>query len=92
VLVGLLALAARARAVTLQPVGTFDQPGYVTSPPEIWSLGLRNPFRFSFDHLTGDLVIADVGAGTSEVTLAGSATSGFVGRIVLGVNPKATAV
>jgi len=37
-------------------------------------------------------VIADVGAGTSEVTLAGSATSGFVGRIVLGVNPKATAV
>jgi glucose/arabinose dehydrogenase len=29
--------------------------------PEIWSLGLRNPFRFSFDHLTGDLVIGDVG-------------------------------
>ncbi len=28
---------------------------------EIWSLGLRNPFRFSFDALTGDLVIGDVG-------------------------------
>jgi glucose/arabinose dehydrogenase len=34
--------------------------------PEIWSLGLRNPFRFSFDHLTGDLTIADVGAGSRE--------------------------
>ena len=34
--------------------------------PEIWSLGLRNPFRFSFDHLNGDLVIADVGLSTWE--------------------------
>jgi glucose/arabinose dehydrogenase len=33
---------------------------------EIWGLGLRNPFRFSFDRATGDLVIADVGAGTRE--------------------------
>jgi glucose/arabinose dehydrogenase len=34
--------------------------------PEIWSLGLRNPFRFSFDELTGDLVIGDVGENTFE--------------------------
>jgi glucose/arabinose dehydrogenase len=34
--------------------------------PEIWSLGLRNPWRFSFDRLTGDLVLADVGQGTWE--------------------------
>lgn len=27
----------------------------------VWSLGLRNPFRFSFDRLTGDLWIGDVG-------------------------------
>ncbi|MEM9409017.1 MAG: PQQ-dependent sugar dehydrogenase, partial [Acidobacteriota bacterium] len=27
---------------------------------EIWSSGLRNPYRFSFDRQTGDLIIADV--------------------------------
>ena len=34
--------------------------------PEIWALGLRNPWRFSFDATWGDLYIADVGAGTWE--------------------------
>lgn len=34
--------------------------------PEIWSLGLRNPWRFSFDRLTGDMWIGDVGQSTRE--------------------------
>jgi glucose/arabinose dehydrogenase len=33
---------------------------------EIWALGLRNPFRFSFDRLTGDLYIGDVGQNLFE--------------------------
>ncbi len=33
---------------------------------EIWALGLRNPWRFSFDRATGDLYIADVGQNRRE--------------------------
>ena len=33
---------------------------------EVWALGLRNPWRFSFDRLTGDMYIADVGQNTYE--------------------------
>jgi len=44
--------------------------------PEVWSLGLRNPWRFSFDHLTGDLVIGDVGSSAfEEIDFAPTAAS-----------------
>jgi glucose/arabinose dehydrogenase len=33
---------------------------------EIWAVGLRNPYRSSFDRLTGDFYIADVGQGARE--------------------------
>lgn len=34
--------------------------------PEIWSIGWRNPWRFSFDRLTGDFYGGDVGADAYE--------------------------
>ena len=34
--------------------------------PLIWAYGLRNPFRFDIDPLTGDLYTGDVGAGAYE--------------------------
>jgi len=50
---------------------------YYTIPPtnpyvgvagndEIWAIGLRNPWKFSFNRLNGDLWIADVGQGAIE--------------------------
>lgn len=45
-----------------------DNP-FVSSPgwrPEIWALGLRNPWRYSFDRDNGDLWIADVGQDAWE--------------------------
>jgi hypothetical protein len=47
---------------------------------EIWAYGLRNPWRFSFDRATGDMVIADVGQGArEEIDIAPSPAAGVVG-------------
>ncbi len=46
--------------------------------PEIWATGLRNPWRFSFDRMTGDLYIADVGQNKyEEVNLQPSGKGGL---------------
>ena len=37
-----------------------------TARNEIWAYGLRNPWRFGFDRLSGDLFIADVGQNSFE--------------------------
>jgi glucose/arabinose dehydrogenase len=45
-----------------------DNPfvGRAGARPEIYSYGLRNPWRFSFDRATGDLTIGDVGQNAIE--------------------------
>ncbi len=44
---------------------------------EIWAYGLRNPFRCSFDRLTGDLYIADVGQiAREEIDFQAAASGG----------------
>ena len=52
--------------------GTFSIPSdnpfvaNATAAKEIWLYGLRNPFRFSIDHTTGNLWIGDVGQNSFE--------------------------
>ncbi len=44
-----------------------DNPDFgPDAAPELWAIGLRNPWRFSFDRATGDLYMADVGQNAYE--------------------------
>ena len=50
------------------PFVPADNP-FVNDPSvadEVWFLGMRNPFRFNFDRMTGDMWIGDVGQGARE--------------------------
>jgi glucose/arabinose dehydrogenase len=51
------------RAYSIPPDNPFVAGG---GAPQVWSHGLRNPWRFSFDSATGDLWIGDVGHSLYE--------------------------
>ncbi len=50
----------------------------IAGADEIWAIGLRNPWKFSFDELTGDLWIADVGQNeVEEINQVSSTAAGL---------------
>jgi glucose/arabinose dehydrogenase len=68
--------ADAGRAYRIPPDNPFV--GRSGARGEIWHYGLRNPFRFSFDRLTGDLWIGDVGQNSrEEIDVARAGTSGL---------------
>jgi glucose/arabinose dehydrogenase len=65
-------------------------PGGAGGAPEIFALGLRNPWRASFDTLTGDLFIGDVGQNAIEEVnrmRSGDAGANYGWRLREGTQP-----
>ena len=65
------------KLLRIDPAQDFGDVAYLVPPdnpfadgvngaPEVWSWGLRNPWRFAFDSTNGDLWIADVGQNRYE--------------------------
>jgi glucose/arabinose dehydrogenase len=53
------------RNYAIPPTNPFADPNDAILD-EIWASGFRNPYRFSFDRVTGDLWIGDVGGSIRE--------------------------
>lgn len=63
------------KAYAIPPTNPFV--GVLNVRPEIWSRGLRNPWRFSFDRATGALFLGDVGQGSwEEIDFQGAGSRG----------------
>lgn len=61
------------------PYGIPSDNPFLSGPhfPEVWSVGHRNPWRFSFDPFTGDMWMGDVGQDNiEEINFEPNATSG----------------
>ncbi len=56
--------SAQTPAYEIPPGNPFA--GIPGARPEIYVLGMRNPFRWSFDRQTGDMLIGDVGGSAKE--------------------------
>jgi glucose/arabinose dehydrogenase len=70
----ILRLDPQAAAPHAAPRNPFTRGG----DPRVYHYGLRNPYNFSFDRLTGDLYIGDVGQNSyEEVDFAPSGSAGL---------------
>jgi glucose/arabinose dehydrogenase len=65
-------LLGKILRIAPSPAGGYTIPsgnpfaGQSGKRPEIWAYGLRNPWRFSFDRATGDMIVGDVGQDEQE--------------------------
>jgi glucose/arabinose dehydrogenase len=55
--------------------------------PELWAFGLRNPWRMTFDKVTGDLYIADVGQDLWEMIYLGKRGANYGWSVMEGSHP-----
>ena len=57
---------AGAAGLADHPPRTTRSSGRPGARAEVYAYGLRNPYRWSFDRLTGDMYVGDVGGGINE--------------------------
>ena len=50
-------------------------PAAAQVQPEVYASGMRNPYRWSFDRMTGDMYVGDVGGINEEITFLPAAQS-----------------
>ena len=88
----ILLLLMPAPSALAQPGVSYQVPadnpfvGQAGAAPEVYAYGLRNPYRFSFDRPTGDLLIGDVGGRPARGDRLDRRRSGPRGQLRLGLS------